>query len=85
MTERRRPLNKEEIAALAKEIVNQSSDHLCCLNLEERQLLKDMIKVLSTMKGNAIKGFAFGLFLVFLLGTVGIIWGVKSLIYLINP
>ena len=74
-----------DIAALATAILNQSNEHSCFLNNEERQLLKDMIKVLATMKGSAIKGFALGLFLVFILGMVGVIWGAKSLLSLVQP
>lgn len=58
--------------------------HTCFLSDEEKQTLKDLIKVLSQVKGNFIKGFALGLTLVFVLGTVGALFGVKLLVEMLR-
>lgn len=58
--------------------------HTCFLSDEEKQTLKDLISILSQVKGNFIKGFALGLTLVFILGTVGALFGVKLLIEMLR-
>lgn len=62
----------------------EARTHSCFLSEEDRQLLKEVLKIANTVKGNAIKGFAFGIFLVFLLGTVGAVFGIKILFDLIR-
>ena len=54
-------------------------EHDCFLGPEEKQLLLDILKVANQVKGNVLKGFSFGVMLVFVLGVIGIVLSIKEM------
>lgn len=55
------------------------NDNDCFLSEEERQLLRDMIKLANLVKGSVIKGFGLGFLLFLALGLAGLAYSFKEI------